>query len=161
MGVEWRNKVTERGRVWEIFENVCIKTAFWGAIILGRFCSGIDQFLAPSSPFFKLSNQRGDGGMRPCVPLSYTSDGGVARICQRGRGGGQYGNFCTLNAIIRGRLCRWHRPIPYSSFFNSSINRGHGPAPCAPLATPVNNMQQRTWRRRGGSLGRRACRRIM
>ena len=49
-------------------------------------------------------------------------------------GGGQYGNFCTLNAIIRGRLCRWHRPNPYSSFFNSSINRGHGPAPCAPLS---------------------------
>ena len=29
----------------------------------------------------------------------------------------------------------WHRPIPYSSFFNSSINRGgggHGPAPLCP-----------------------------
>ena len=81
---------------------------------------------------------------------SYTSDSGVARILSTGGGGGQNGNFCTLNAFffIRGRL--WHRPIPYSSFFNSSIPC----APVRPVATPVNNMQQRTRRRRGG---RRVC----
>ena len=71
--------------------------------------------------------------MRPCVPLSYTSDGGVARICQRGRGG-QYGNFCTLNATISGRLCRWHRPIPYSSFFKLFEQQGAWPRPLCPLS---------------------------
>ena len=90
----------------EICFNVCIKTAFGGGgghYYRGRFCSGIDQFPPSASPLFKTLQSKGDGGMGPCVPLSYTSVGGVARICQRGRG--KNGNFCTLNAIIRGRLC--------------------------------------------------------
>ena len=58
----------------------------------------------PYSPFFLTLQSQGDGRMGPCVPLSYTSDSGVARILSTGGGGGQNGNFCTLNAIIRGRL---------------------------------------------------------
>ena len=69
----------------EIFKHMCIKTAFFVAIIRGRFCSGIDQFPPSASPFFKPLQSKGDG-MGPCVPLCYTSDGGVARICQRGGG---------------------------------------------------------------------------
>ena len=82
--------------------------------------------------------------MAPCA-LSYASDGGAARICQRGakarerRSGGGCGRgvspshgreifqnlclktvfSCTLDTFIRGSLCSGaHRPIPYScSFF--------------------------------------------
>ena len=61
--------------------------------------------------------------MGPCVPLSYISDSGVARICQRGGGGGQNYKFCTLNAVIRGGI-------------DQSINMGAWlrPPPCVPLS---------------------------
>ena len=86
-------------------------------------------YILPAS-FEKLfySNE-GGGGMAPCA-LSYASDGGTARICQRGakarersdRAGGGCGSpshgreifqnlclktafSCTLDTIIRGSLC--------------------------------------------------------
>ena len=65
---------------------MCVSKQHFFAIIRGRCCRGIDQFPTSSSPFLKTLQSKGDGGMGPCVPLSYTSDGGVARICQRGMG---------------------------------------------------------------------------
>ena len=145
----------------DFFFYVCIKTAFF-AIIRGRFCNEwhrpIPYFLLPL--LVKLSNQIGMGEWSFVSPLATP-----VMVCSQDLStgdGGQNGNFCTLNAIIRCRLCKWHRPIPYSSFFNSSINRGHGPAPLCPpppLATPVNNMQFRGLGEEGE--GRRACMRIM
>ena len=101
-----------------------------------------DVYQSPTLPFFEklfYSNQ-GDGDMSPCA-LSYASDGGAARICQRGPKRGSEATergfppshgreifknscmktafSCTLNTIIRGSLCIYIlAPIPYSfSFF--------------------------------------------
>ena len=82
--------------------------------------------------------------MAPCA-LSYASDGGAARICQRGAkarersdragegvGGGfplprqgdfskfvsENGIFSHIRYLYQGQFMKWHRPIPYScSFF--------------------------------------------
>ena len=95
-----------------------------------------NPLLPPSFEKVFYSNQAGGGeGMAPCA-LSYASDGGAARICQRGakarersdrawggcgRGfpppsvGRFFENLCmktafssTLNDIIRGYIVRWH-----------------------------------------------------
>ena len=96
------------------------------------------------------------------------SGSGVARICQRGakargakRGGGcppptvgiflkfayQNGIFCTLNAIIRGRLCEVANInpfLPFSISFHPIKGGGggvvEGMGPYAPLAMPVTVM---------------------
>ena len=86
-----------------------------------------NPLLSPSFEKLFYSNQ-GGGDMSPCA-LNYASDGGAARICQRGPkqgseatergegvGGGFPGRFfeilcmktafsCTLDTIIRGSLC--------------------------------------------------------
>ena len=92
----------------EIFHNLCLKTAFsctLDTIIRGSLCSGIDQFptlvlffilflmnLFQGNiflfPFFFLlfySPINGGGGHGPLVHLSYSSNSGAAKICQRGQ----------------------------------------------------------------------------
>ena len=55
--------------------NMCIQMAFFGTLK--------DLLLDPPFfQFFSLSNQ-GGGGAGSCIPLSYASDSGVTRICQR------------------------------------------------------------------------------
>ena len=96
------------------------------ALLGGWLCEVIIPI--PYSPLL-LKNYftpiKGGGGMAPCA-LSYASDGGAARICQRGvkarersdrAGGGCHGReifqnlclktafSCTLDTIIRGSLC--------------------------------------------------------
>ena len=54
------------------------------ALLGGWLCEVTYQ--SPTPPFFQkiiLLQSRGAGGMAPCA-LSYASDGGAARICQRG-----------------------------------------------------------------------------
>ena len=82
------------GRVWEggptvgrFFENSCMKTTFlahWMPLLGGWLCevTYTNPLLPPSFEKLFYSNQEG-GGMAPCA-LSYASDGGAARICQRG-----------------------------------------------------------------------------
>ena len=91
------------------------------------------------SPFTPLKGNHG-----PLVPLSYSSDSGAARICQRGAkrgsketkrgegvGGGreiswkfvyENGTFLHINSIIRGSLCSGIDQFPtiflISSFFS-------------------------------------------
>ena len=101
--------------------------AHWIALLVGWLCevTYTNPLLPPSFEKLFYSNQGGGGGgMAPCA-LSYASDGGAARICQRGakarersdREGGGCGS-CTLDTFIRGSLCSGIHQFPYScSFF--------------------------------------------
>ena len=106
--------------VGRFFFYVFMKTAF------------ILPLLLPPPPFFKNSNQMGDEGMGPCVLLSYTSDVGVAKICQRGGGPNAYCNFCTLNAIIRGRCVGGIDQFPTLPFSTLQSVGGMTPPPQCP-----------------------------
>ena len=92
--------------------------------------------------------------MAPCA-LSYASDGGTARICQRGGGGAKRGSeatergggreifqnlclktafSCTLDTIIRGSLCSGIDQFPillffFHSFPNEFVSGKHFPFP--------------------------------
>ena len=87
------------------------------SLLGGKLCEV--AYTNPLLPPFKLFTPI--MGAWPLVPLSYASDSGAARICQRGgggvkarEGGGGYREIffenlcmkmafsCTLNAIIRG-----------------------------------------------------------
>ena len=57
----------------EIFEIICIQIAFFGTL---------KDLLQTLSIFVQSLQSR--GRMGSCTPLSYASDSGVARICQRG-----------------------------------------------------------------------------
>ena len=64
----------------EIFEIICIQIAFFGTL----------KDLLDPFHFFLVSPIK--GRMGTCTaPLAYASDSGVARICQRGGGGGSEG----------------------------------------------------------------------
>ena len=100
-------------------------------------------------------NGRRGGGMGPHA-LSYISDSGVARICERGGGGGQSEGakrpsgrgprvgrfFCVskwpslqLNVIIRGSLCsgvdQFPTLFPHFHFLLADQQGDHGPL-CPP-----------------------------
>ena len=96
-GPKQGSEVTERGegvgggfplpRGREFFENLCMKTTFLAhlmALLGGWLCevTYTNPLLPASFENLFYSNQ-GGGGMAPCA-LSYASDGGTARICQRG-----------------------------------------------------------------------------
>ena len=95
----------------ENFQNLCLKTAFSCTLdtCIRGTCSGIEQFPTlfifyyfPNefvsgkhfpfpflSSFVLLSNQWGGGGGHgPLVHLSYSSNSGAAKICQRGQSEG-------------------------------------------------------------------------
>ena len=113
-GVKW----PRRRRVWEgdwqfVSENDISCTL--NDIIRGLVMWS-DIYQSPTPPFFWtiiLLQSRG-GGMAPCA-LSYASDGGAARICQRGakareQGEGVHGRWFpppTVGRIFK--ICVWKR----------------------------------------------------
>ena len=120
-GAKW----SRGGRVWfppsqgrEIsFENLCMKTTFlahWMALLGGWLCEVTYLYQSPTPPSFEklFNSNQGGGGMAPSA-LSYASDGGAARICQRGAkvrersdragGGGGGGRVCEGVSPSHGR----------------------------------------------------------
>ena len=59
------------------------------------------------------------GGMDPCVPLSYISDSGVVRICQRGGGGGAKRQFLHIKYINYSSIIKY---INYYQLLSIIIN---------------------------------------
>ena len=115
-GPKQGSEVSERGegvfsppRVGRFFENLCMKTTFLAhlmALLGGWLCevTYTNPLFPPSFEKIFYSNQ-GGGGMAPCA-LSYSRDGGAARICQRGpkRGSPTVGRFIF-------KICVWKRHV--------------------------------------------------